>query len=132
MTDRSRRVTSVEPLIAQSHEELLVNLQKETEASRVGGKATSCGEKVQNWRGKKLNNSRVRPGQQPVCPLPRLTLSGGFLAVLQSMEQARRADLQMAEERAELQEACHQAQATAFTKRQGERRQAQPATRPHN
>ena len=54
-------------------------------------------------------------------PTPLADALGGFLAVLQSMEQARRADLQMAVELAELQEACRQAQATGFAERQAER-----------
>ena len=74
------------------------------------------------------------PGFAPVSidsatsmPTPLVDVLGGFLAVLQSMEQARRTALQMAEERAERQEARHQAQATAFAERQEERNQAQLA-----
>ena len=64
-------------------------------------------------------NFRGSPGSS--MPTPSADVLGGFLAVLQSMEQARRADLQMAVELAELQEACRQAQATGFAERQAER-----------
>ena len=71
------------------------------------------------------------PGFAPVSnhmPAPSTDVLVGFLAVLQSMEQARRADLQMAEGLAERQEARHQAQASAFAERQEERHQAQLAS----
>ena len=139
ITYSSSRVTSVEPLIIQSREKLLVNLHEETEAAELlqswllqtrlpswlAGILCSWTLKPWNWTATWSAsatyyessvlphlNSRGRPGQQPVCPLPRhctADVLGRFLAVLQLMEQARRADLQMAEEPAERQEAHHQA-----------------------
>ena len=101
VTDHSRRVTSVEPPITPSREALLVNLREETEAAELRSKLALADEatalqwlagilsswtlKLWNWtasatyyesRDLPLLNSRVRPGQQPVCPLPRLTFSG--------------------------------------------------------
>ena len=163
VTDRSRRVASVDLPITPSREALLVNLREETEAAELRAKLALADEATALARrntklldlealelDRKCNLLRKSrspspqlpgsPGSATSMPAPSADVLGGFLAVLQSMEQARRADLQMAEERAERQEARHQAQATAFAERQEERHQAQlaamaasqPATRPQS
>jgi hypothetical protein len=161
VTDRSRRITPVEPLSTASREDLLVNLREETESAELRAKLARADEatalarrntKLLDLEALELDRkcNVLRTSRSPSPPLlasPRSTGSmptppadvlGGFLAVLQSMEQARRADLQLAEERAERQEARHQTQAAAFAALQEERHQAQlaamaaahPAARP--
>ena len=148
VTDRSRKVTSVEPPITPSREALLVNLRDETEAAEFRAKLALADETPALARRKLARNTKLldlealeldykcnllrksrspspqlpgSPRSAASMPAPSADVLGGFLPVLQSMKQARRADLQMAEERAERQEARHQAQANAFAERQEER-----------
>lgn len=151
VTDRSRRATNVEPLLTPSRrEDSLVTLREETEAAELRAKLALADEATALARRNTklldiealelerkynvLQRSRSPSPQLPASPrsatgLPTSSTDvlGGFLAVLQSMEKTRRADLQMAEERAERLEASRQAQATAFIERQEERHQAQLA-----
>ena len=121
VTDRSRRVASVDLPITPSREALLVNLREETEAAELRAKLALADEATALARrntklldlealelDRKCNLLRKSrspspqlpgsPGSATSMPAPSADVLGGFLAVLQSMEQARRTDLQMAEE----------------------------------
>ena len=99
VTDCSRRVTSIEPLITQSREELLVNLREETEAAELRAKLALADEvTVLARRNTKLldlealeldrkcnllRKPRSPPPQlpgSPSMPTPSADVLGGFLA----------------------------------------------------
>ena len=103
VTDCSRRVTSIEPLITQSREELLVNLREETEAAELRAKLALADEAtalaLSSWTLKPWNwtasatyyesralphlNSRIRLASTPgfaSMPTPSADVLGGFLA----------------------------------------------------